>query len=482
MKRFCLFLFVFIPFLLSAQCECPSLPDDQTDRTVVNVSTVGELQAALQECNSNNGNYTILLEDGEYVLTNNLLYISQNMVNLTIRSVSGDRDAVIIRGQGMGGNVNYIFNVAADNFTAADMTIGWIGYHAIQIHAEHDADNCLIQNVRFVNTKEQMLKVSGNASATFSDGGVVQCCWFEFPDGVAYQYYTGGIDAHRAKDWEVRHNTFKHIRSPDNGLAEHAIHFWSDSESTLVENNLIINCDRGIGFGLGSSSHQGGMIRNNFVHTSRDVGIGLESSPNTKVYHNTVITDNYFNSIEYRFEETVNVHIVNNLTNEAIASRNGGTGNVESNFETMDLSIFTEAANNDYHLSTTIPQIVDAGIILAEAEEDYDCHSRTTDGMPDIGADEFNSTITSISSPVEYSDIKIYPNPATEMITIEFENTFRDVSNILLSDPLGQILYNKTVNIGDVKISIDISNFPSGVYYLVILNKESAISKIITKL
>jgi hypothetical protein len=148
----------------------------------------------------------------------------------------------------------------------------------------------------------------------------------------------------------------------------------------------------------------------------------------------------------------------------------------------MDLSIFTEAANNDYHLSTTIPQIVDAGIILAEAEEDYDCHSRTTDGMPDIGADEFNSTITSISSPVEYSDIKIYPNPATEMITIEFENTFRDVSNILLSDPLGQILYNKTVNIGDVKISIDISNFPSGVYYLVILNKESAISKIITKL
>jgi hypothetical protein len=148
----------------------------------------------------------------------------------------------------------------------------------------------------------------------------------------------------------------------------------------------------------------------------------------------------------------------------------------------MDLSIFTEAANNDYHLSTTIPQIVNAGIILAEAQKDYDCHSRTTDGMPDIGADEFNSTITNISSLIEYSNIKVYPNPATEIITLEFGDTFRDFSNIFLSDPLGHILYNKAVNIGDAKISIDISNFPSGVYYLVILNKESAISKIITKL
>lgn len=484
MKYSCLLHFVLIPFILSAQCECPSLPDDQTDRTVVNVSTVGELQSVLQECNANNGNYTILLEDGEYELTNNLLYISDNMVNLTIRSASGDRDSVIIKGQGMGGNVGYIFNVASDNFTAADITIGWISNHAIQIHAEHDTDNCLIQNVRFVNTREQMLKVSGNSSSTFSDGGVVQCCLFEFPDEVAYQYYTGGIDAHQAKDWEVRYNTFKHIRSPDSELAEHAVHFWSGSENTLVENNLIIDCDRGIGFGLGNSSHQGGMIRNNFVHTSRDVGIGMENSPNTKVYHNTVVTENYFNSIEYRFEGTTNVHIANNLTNEAIASRNGGTGDVESNFETMDQSIFIDAANHDYHLSAAIPQIIDAGITLADTEEDYDCHLRTIDGMPDIGADEYNSVPTGVFPTIEYLTIEVYPNPATEKITLDLNSTFGGVLNINLTDPLGRILYAETVNIDDENSSMDISiaHFSPGIYHLVISGKELAFSKTVTKL
>ena len=484
MKFYYLFLLTLFPYLLSAQCECPVLPDDQTDRTVVNVSTVSELQSALQDCNANNGNYTILLADGEYELTNNLLYISDNMVNLTIRSASGDRDAVVIRGQGMGGNVGYIFNVAADNFTAADMTIGWIGYHAIQIHAEHDADNCLIQNVRFVNTKEQMLKVSGNASATFSDGGVVQCCLFEFPDEVAYQYYTGGIDAHRAKDWEVRHNTFKHIRSPDNGLAEHAVHFWSDSENTLVENNLIINCDRGIGFGLGNSGHQGGMIRNNFVHTTRDVGIGMENSPDTKVYHNTVVTENYFNSIEYRFEGTFNVHIANNLTNETIASRNGGTGNVESNFETADQNIFVDALNHDYHLSGVIPQVTDAGIVLTNADEDYDCHLRITDGMPDIGADEYNSTMTGIYSPIKYLDFEVYPNPTTEKISIELNDGFNGVLHIILTNPLGRVVYNERINRDGESTPLDISmmHFPQGIYHLVISNKEMTFSKKVVKL
>lgn len=464
-KILTLFALVFASVSLNAQCECPALPEDQIDKTVVTVSTVSELQSTLQECNANNGNYTILLEDGTYTLSSNLLYISQNMVNLTIRSASGNRDAVIIEGQGMGGNVTYIFNVAADNFTCADMTIGWIGYHAIQIHAEHDADNCLIQNVRFVNTKEQMLKVSGSVGLTFSDSGVVQCCLFEFPDGIAYQWYTGGIDAHAARNWEVRNNTFKHIRSPESSLAEHAIHFWGASQNTLVENNLIINCDRGIGFGLGNVFHYGGIIRNNFVHTTRDVGIGLERSPDTKVYNNTVITENYFNSIEYRFEETVNVHIANNLTNETIASRNGGTGTIENNFETSDLSIFEDAANQDYHLSGINNQIVDAGIELPEVTMDYDCHPRSTGDVPDIGADEFDSMISGINNLSTSQKLLIYPNPTASLLHFELETPA--FAEILTLD--GKIIMQEQ----NVQNSLDVSLLEKGIYILKIIQKES---------
>ncbi|MEO1257568.1 MAG: T9SS type A sorting domain-containing protein [Bacteroidota bacterium] len=452
---FCLNLLIFTE-KLNAQCECPPLPDPTG--IIDTVSSVGELQSALQAANQNGGHYTILLEDGTYELANNLLYINQSMDHLTIRSLSGDREAVIIKGQGMGGNVGYIFNMAADHFTVADMTIGWVGNHAIQVHAEHDADFPLIQNVKFVNVREQMLKVSGSASSDFSDGGVVQCCEFVFPDGVAYQYYTGGIDAHRAKDWEVRFNTFRHIRSPDNSLAEHAIHFWSNSENTLVENNVIIDCDRGIGFGLGNSGHVGGTVRNNFVHTSRDVGIGLENASDVNIYHNTVVTDNYFNSIEYRFAGTVNAHIANNLTNEAVASRNGGTGTVEFNYLFLNDAIFVNANNYDYHLIAENPSITNAGTMLAHTGVDIDCHDRM-DGLPDIGADEFNSVLNSINFNPIKNIIHVFPNPNAGRFFIESTENVA----IEIVDLNGKTIYKKRKLNGSL---IELEEIKSGIYFL----------------
>ena len=457
-------LLIIFTIKTSAQCECPQLPDNQgiTDT----VSTVPELQAALHLADMNGGNYTILLEDGTYELGNNLLYINPDMPHLTIRSLSGDREAVVIKGQGMGGDVGYIFNVAADHFTAADMTIGWVGNHAIQVHAESDADFPLIQNIRFVDVREQMLKVSGSSSPDYSDGGVVQCCVFEFPDGVAYQYYTGGIDAHRAKDWEVRYNVFRHIRSPESSLAEHAIHFWSESENTLVENNQIIDCDRGIGFGLGDSGHSGGTIRNNWVHTSRDVGIGLENAANVNVYHNTVLTENYFNSIEYRFTGTVNSHIANNLTNEDIASRNGGTGDLEGNFQFSDVSIFVNANSHDYHLAAAHPSISDVGILLSEVPTDFDCHERM-DGLPDVGADEFGSVLNATRQ-LETGDlVQVFPNPNQGHFTINCPaGTF-----IEIYDLNGQKLFGQTFLTGSKTLSMDWQS--SGIYYLKWVSSKS---------
>ena len=192
---------VFASTDLMAQCTCPEIPLASSGIVRIVVKNAAELNQALHTARANNGQCEILLENGIYQLNQNLLYIDPSMTDLTIRSINGNADSVIIRGAGMTGQVTHIFNVAAKGFTAADMTIGWVANHAIQIHSESNADSCLIQNVHFYDIGEQMIKGSGNDNGQFSDDCVIQCCHFQFTDGVASQYYTGGIDGHKTRNW-----------------------------------------------------------------------------------------------------------------------------------------------------------------------------------------------------------------------------------------------------------------------------------------
>ncbi len=370
--------------IMLSGCECEPLPPASGE--TITAATVDELIAGVEQANSR-GSLTILVEDGTYTISD-MLWISAD--NVTIRSRSGNRDRVIIRGRGMNGSVGFIFNVAGSSFTAADMTLGWVANHAIQIHGDTDSDNTLIHNVRFVDTYEQMLKISyAEGTATRSDRGVVQCCVFEYSAGIGPQYYIGGIDGHWCRDWTVRSNTFLHIRSPEADLAEYAVHFWTDSENTVVENNRIVDCDRGIGFGLGDRGHSGGIIANNMVHTTRDVGIGLENAAAAKVYNNSVFTENYDNSIEYRFSGSSGISIINNLSTGLIASRDGASATLDSNYTQADSAFFTDAAAGDLHLAGAHSAVVDAGTALAEVIRDIDCEHRPKGAAVDIGADEY---------------------------------------------------------------------------------------------
>ncbi len=372
--------------IIESNCNCSALEAPGSDQNVITVSTITELYTALDEAV---GPTTIYLQNGVYeVSSSRFIYVTKD--NITIRSESGNRDDVTIRGAGIsaGGNGHGIL-VSASNFTVADLTIEHVQNHGVQIQGENNSDNPLIHNIRFADINEQMVKVSKGNTGENSDNGIVECCLFEFTQGQANQYYTGGIDGHTCKNWIVRNNTFKNIKSPESALCEHAVHFWSASENTVVENNLIINCDRGIGFGLGESTHIGGIIRNNMVHTSTDVGIMLESASNVKVYNNTVHTVNYNNSIEYRFSGTINAHIVNNLVNGEIAKRNDGSATLETNFRYSDFSIFVSSNSYNYKLASSVYEIVDQGTTLSDVTKDFECDVRPKGSYHDIGADEF---------------------------------------------------------------------------------------------
>ena len=374
-------------------CNCDSL--DTVVGQTTTVSSVSELSAAVNTINTGGGNHTILIEDGNYKLSSMLYLTSDNVV---IRSLSGDRNNVVIEGQGMNGSVAHVFLIAGSNITIADISLGEVVNHGIQIQGEKGAGNLLVHNVRFFNTGEQMLKGTYGDTGPGSQSGIVECSLFEYTESFGPQYYIGGIDVHHGTNWVVRNNTFNNIRSPEQGdgsrTAEHAVHFWNNSANPTIENNTIINCDRGIGLGLGSSSCSGGLIRNNMIYGDNhgrksDVGIGLETATNIKVYNNTIFFDHsYANAIEYRYPASTGNEIINNLTNKRILSRDGGATIVRNNITNAISSWFTNTSTGNLHLHGNIASVVDAGETLSEVETDIDCEDRTIDGQNDIGADE----------------------------------------------------------------------------------------------
>jgi len=365
----------------------------ETSSAAVLVSDAAELAAALDNANLG-GDSEIVLMDGTYDL-GAMLWISAPGV--TVRGQSGNREAVVLRGQGMGGDVTHIFNVAGSGFSARNLTLRDVSQHAIQLQV--DVDGVVLSNLHILDTGEQMIKVAydPNTPTIGSDYGILENSLLEYSAGIGPQFYIGGIDAHAATGWIVRDNTFRYIRSPADGLAEPAIHFWSDARDTLVERNRILNCDRGIGFGLGDRGHIDGIIRNNMIYSDdtegfADVGIGLENSAGTEVYNNTILLlSGYPNAIEYRWPGTYGGLIANNLSNAAVTARDGATATEGDNLTTAETAWFVDAAQADLHLIEARGEVVDQGRIIAGLTEDFDRQPRPQGAGIDLGADEWSS-------------------------------------------------------------------------------------------
>ncbi len=361
-----------------------------TTGTVYRVSTVTQLKAALAAANAAGRPATLLLADGTYVLgvpirpepagratspraprdasegpfvsgapegralplavdgnhpprSDGMAALHVDCPGIVIRSESGHRDQVLLRGpdEGPQAALHHVFLVSAPNVTIADLTFGYCRHHGIQVRGEapFDVAGLRVHNCRIVNCNEQFIKGSSAPDDPVgATDGVIENCLFEFTRGWAYQYYTGGIDIHKGVNWTIRDNLFRNLRVPNNqtNIAEHAIHFWyrcpTRPQNVVVEHNWIFNCDRGIGFGLSSfaGGHHGGssVIRSNLVYNSgegahTDVGIGLEHADSVRVEHNTVHVAGYWAPIEYRFAGSSNLVFRDNRVNAAIQRRDG---------------------------------------------------------------------------------------------------------------------------------------------------------------
>ncbi len=398
----------------SVSDSCAPLPAPTGNIINVTPADVGKLPSIVYDAKTGD---TILLEDGTYDLAGAFLQFPTAGVSL--RSKSGDPSKVILDGSWQS---NEICQVVASDVTIAEVTLQRAINHPIHVVGASNADvnNTMIYNVVVKDPGEQAIKINTDGSHThFADKGTIACSTIlmtsEGRSHVMNNCYTGGVDAHDAAGWVIRDNFISGFWCPS-GLSEHGIHLWTGSRDTVVERNVITECARGIGFGLGSTGqnrtfsdnpcpgvasagHYKGVIANNFIYASDpglwasqsgfDTGIGLEQACGAVVMHNTIVaTQAPFASIDSRFGNS-DPMIVNNLMSHSIVVRDGSTPAAnQGNLEKAPSSLFADASKGDLHLQAGASAAIDQGAVVAGATAKDDIDGDLRDGKPDIGADE----------------------------------------------------------------------------------------------
>ena len=85
----------------------------------------------------------------------------------------------------------------------------------------------------------------------------------------------------------------------------------------------------------------------------------------------------------------------------------------------------------------------------------------------------------SVNEIINNTDFALYPNPATNQISIEFESLFQQNYLIEIRNVLGQIVYSETIkNVsGKQTKNIDLSMIESGIYFVKLQGEKENVSK-----
>jgi hypothetical protein len=344
--------------------------------------------AAIEDAPSNS---EVLLLDGEYRLSQYAVRFDQP--DVTLRSASGNRDGVVIRGMGYGPRSEALM-LMAPNISLADLTMTQVRNHAVSIKGEYGAHGSHVYNVHLYDIGTQHIKGTPGGLTR----GVVACSAIGYTPGGVRGDYINGVDILEPIDWHIRDNLFYNIRGDGSGCEVDedcgrygagggpSILMWRGGGGTLVERNVFLDCFRHIALGLGTP-HGGGVIRNNFMYQSRpgDAGIELRGANDVRVYHNTVmLAGSYRGAVEV---SDGGGHLIrNNLITAPVWDRGNAQFTAEGNITNArpdDLIV-----PQDPHLRPG-SRAIGAGVALPEVDSDIDGDPRV--GRWDVGADQVTS-------------------------------------------------------------------------------------------
>ncbi len=242
----------------------------------------------------------ILLQDGVYSLSGQQILVKDN---ITIRSVSGDHDTVLLQGQGSGSSGLVL---DGDNITLADFSVAGVGENAISIrHSSGSVDAPHLYNLHVYDVGARHLQLEPGGSYD----GLIACSMIGNALDSAVNNNNGAVDLQQAFNWHIRDNLIYNINvnqfecQPDSsceGNAGSAAIQVSDSAGTITEHNRLVNSAKNIAYGLG---HYGGAIRNNVVQqwVAGESGIDLLDAHGVVVEGNNIIlAGDYPGAVQYR--------------------------------------------------------------------------------------------------------------------------------------------------------------------------------------
>ncbi|KPK86444.1 MAG: hypothetical protein AMJ81_01340 [Phycisphaerae bacterium SM23_33] len=367
----------------------------------------------------------IVIAPGEYHVVTPLHVTASN---LTFRGETGNRDDVVLHGNGMNtdSGVTYGIRVAADGVRLHDLTIRDFWGNGILIgDTSSYANDLIISNVKTLDCGRR--HVMGYADSRVSYGVLIENLWMEQtqeyiqgPGGHPVNN-VGGIEATNIHEWTIRDCVAKNIRDAE-GTGQAAFLLWNGVSDLLLERNVVVRCGHGIAIGNypppDSHSHTlpwhavEGIVRNNIIlrrgESADDRAMELDYTMDFEVFNNTVYSEDASHLWTLRIlddwtrpGQTTNLVLVNNIIRGGILDQSTGDwspwvvadywGNIVDFVTPVLPEWFLDPAGGELHLTRLATALIDQAQPLWEVPDDIDGGPRPAGAGYDYGADEFAS-------------------------------------------------------------------------------------------